>query len=188
MTGFGWLGDLARWAVVWVPRLVHVKANEAGVKFIRGETRVIGPGLHFWWPVTTEVRKTETARCILELDTQPLVTKDSKVVLAGGIVAYRVTDVHKFLVENYDADTNLGEAAEVAIRRTVIGKTLEELQTTRVAIDNALSKEVQTIMSDFGVEVLFARLAELAPAKVFFLAGSGPGHSLSVPQEAKEAK
>jgi regulator of protease activity HflC (stomatin/prohibitin superfamily) len=184
VVGFEWIGKAASWAVAWIPRLVHVKANEAGVKFIASRTRVIGPGLHLYWPVTTDVVKTQTARCVLELSAQPLITNDGVTVLAGGIVAYRVTDVHKFLVDNYDADTNLGETAEVAIRRAVIEKNLPDLQRARADIDNALTREVQKLMNDFGVEVLFARLADLAPTQVLYLAGSAIGTPVR-PDETK---
>jgi len=183
VTGFEWLGEFARASIAWVPRLRHVCADEGAVKFVRATTSVLGPGMHWFWPLTSEIREAKTSRCILELDVQPLITSDGITVLAGGLVSYRITDVHKYLVDNYDADTNLSETAEVALRRTVISKKLEELQSTRVAIDNLLTREVQALMSEFGVEVLFARLAGLAPAQVLYLAGPRAGHSLSAPKE-----
>jgi len=186
VTGFEWLGELARASVAWVPRLRHICADEAAVKFVRERTVVLTPGMHWFWPLTSQIRMAKTARCILELDMQPLITADNVTVLAGGIVAYRVTDVHKYLVDNYDADTNLSETCEVALRRTVISKKVEELQTTRVAIDNLLTKEVQSLMGDFGVEVLFARLAGLAPTQVLYLAGPRAAAPLSAPAEATQ--
>lgn len=173
MTGFEWIGGFARWAVAWVPRLIHVQANQGAVKFVAARTVELKPGIHFYWPVTTSVSKTQVARCILELDTQPIVTADGITVAAGGIVSYRVTDVHRYLVDNYDADTNLGEAAEVALRRAVVAKKFDELQKNRAEIDHKLTDEVQKLMTDFGVEVLFARLAALAPANVLFVVGAG---------------
>ena len=172
MTGFEWVGELARASVAWVPRIKHVQANEAGVKFVRARTRVIEPGLHLWWPLTTKIELAVTARCILDLDVQVLVTSCGRSVLAGGVVAYKVVDVHKFLVDNYDADENLGEVCEVAMRRAVIAKSFDDLQKTRAEIDNLLTKEVQKMMTPFGVEVEYVRLGDLAPARVFYLAGA----------------
>lgn len=171
MTGLEWIGELARAVGAWVPRLIHIQVNESGIKFVRDRAQVLPPGLHVYWPLTTNVERAVTARCILDLDTQVLVTSDGITVMAGGVVAYRVVDVRKFLVDNFDADENIGEVCELALRRTIITQKLADLQTGRAPIDNKLTGEVQKLMLPFGVEVEYVRLGDLAPAQVLYLAG-----------------
>jgi regulator of protease activity HflC (stomatin/prohibitin superfamily) len=110
----GWIGELARWLSAWVPRLVHVLAYQRAIKFVRDHTEEIGPGLHLYWPITTQVEAKAVCRQVLNLASQTLVTKDGKTVAASGVVVYEITDLHRFLVENFDAEQSLGDSPRCA--------------------------------------------------------------------------
>ncbi|MCI0673398.1 MAG: SPFH domain-containing protein [Myxococcaceae bacterium] len=173
-SALGWLGELAGWFAQWVPRLMHVRATEAGVRFIRGKApRPLPPGLHLYWPITTEVESIATVRQVMALDSQVAVTRDGHTVVAGGLVVYRIVDAVKFLAENYDAHDSVKDVAQAAVRQAVLAKEFQELRAGRAAVENKLTAEVQKVLVDFGVEVEYVRLADLAGAQVLCLYNGG---------------
>lgn len=167
----GWIGELVRAMASVVPRLVLVRKTEQAVKFVRGNAKVVGPGLHVWWPVTTEVDVQPVVRQVMELPPQTLLTTDGVSVAVGGVVIYSITNLYAYLVENYDASESLNEAAQAGIRNAVVSMSLEDLQETRVKLDKKLTRAVGRAVQDFGVDVEAARLTTLAPANVLSLVG-----------------
>jgi regulator of protease activity HflC (stomatin/prohibitin superfamily) len=170
---FAWLGDLARWLSAWVPRLVHVKATDKGVKFVRAATKLLEPGLHVWWPITTEIMTHPVVRQVVNLPNQTLLTKDGKVVVASGVVVYTISDLHRFLVENYDAEASIAELGLAGIRRAVTQRKFDDLRNGRADTDNRLTEECQRLLDDLGVKVEYARLTDFAPVRAFALLGTG---------------
>jgi regulator of protease activity HflC (stomatin/prohibitin superfamily) len=180
---FAWLGDLARWLSAWVPRLVHVKVYEGGVKFVRAETRLMEPGLHVWWPITTEVMTHPVVRQVVNLPNQTLLTKDGKTVVASGVVVYTISDLHRFLVENFDAEASIAELGLAGIRRAVTQRDFEELRKGRADTDNRLTAECQRLLDDLGVRVEYARLTDFAPVRAFALLGTGSSKAPAPPEK-----
>ena len=168
----GWIGDLIRWLANIVPRLVLIRATHGAIKFVRAETREIGPGLHVWWPITTEIEEVPIVRQVLSLDQQVLETKDGETVVADGVLVYAVHDLHKYLVENYDADDNLTELAQAALREAILSLTFEEINSGRVKLDHRLTKRATELLKPFGIEVESLKLQSFAKGRVIIHAGS----------------
>lgn len=169
----GWIGELVRVIASVFPRLVLVRKTEGAVKFVRDKAKVIGPGLHLWWPVTTEVVVQPVVRQVIELPAQTLLTSDRVAVVAGGVVIYKIDDLHAYLVDNYDAGESLVEAAQTGIRKAVVNMTLDDLQTHRATLDDRLTTAVRRAVDAFGVEVETARFTTFAPASVLSLVRGG---------------
>jgi regulator of protease activity HflC (stomatin/prohibitin superfamily) len=182
---FAWLGDLARWMAAWVPRLVHVKATDRGVKFVRAETKLIEPGLHVWWPITTEVMTHPVVRQVVTLPNQTLLTKDGKTVVASGVVVYTISDLHRFLVENYDAEASIAELGLAGIRRAITQRNFDELAGGRAHVDNRLTAECQSLLDDLGVKVEYARLTDFEPVRAFALLGMSPAKAPAPPERTE---
>lgn len=168
----GWLGDLVRWLANIVPRLVLIRATHGAVKFVRAKTVKIGPGLHVFWPITTEIEIVPVVRQVLNLDQQVLETKDGKTVIADGVVVYVVIDLHKFLVENFNADDNLKELAGAALRDAILSLTFEEINSGRVKLDHRLTKRAREALENFGVEVESMKLQSFAQGHVLIHSGA----------------
>lgn len=169
----GWIGDLVRWLTSWLPHLVLVRRTERAVKFIRGRTKEIGPGLHWWWPITTEVEVQAVVRQVLGLGSQTLTTHDGQTVTVDGILVYTISDLHTFLVENFEAEDSLGEIGQAGIRKAVVNMDFPKIQAAMADVDNTLTREAQKLLKPFGVEVELMRLVSFAKAQVIILAG-GP--------------
>ena len=158
------------------PRILVVKANEKGVRFRRGKiTKVIFPGVSWYWPLVTEIEIVPIVRQTLNLAAQTLMTKDGKCVIAAGVIVYSITDVIKYIVDNYDAEESIAEIASAALRDVIVEKSLDDIQTnSRNTTDKALSKCCKDALAIFGVSVEYARLTDFATARIINLVGATP--------------
>lgn len=173
-SALGWIGELVRWFGDFVPRWSLVRATEGAVKFLPGgKTCEYGPGIVWYWPATTEIDIVAVVRQVKKAKPQTLMTKDGISVFVCGILIYSIDNLHTFLVDNHDANDNLDDMVELAIRKSIVNKTFAEIQEARAKMDNALTREAQKALSDFGVRVEVCRLTDFSKARVSNLVGSG---------------
>lgn len=106
MTGaFEWIGKLAEWLAAWIPRWVVVPVTHAGVKSegfflparwrrFDGDLRVtlLGPGLHWYWPATSDVWQFPVVFQTDNLPSQTIETADGVSIALGGMVSYTIED------------------------------------------------------------------------------------------------
>lgn len=168
-----WIGDLVRYVANVVPRLVLIRSTHRAVKFVRAEAREIGPGLHVWWPITTEIEVTPIVRQVISLDQQILETKDKRTVVADGVLVYEISDLTKFLVENFNADDNVKEIAQAALREAILSLDFSEINSGRVKLDHRLTARANDLLEPFGVVALSLKLQSFAAGQVVVHAGSG---------------
>jgi regulator of protease activity HflC (stomatin/prohibitin superfamily) len=89
-----WIGQLAEWIGRFFPRWQIVTSTHGGVKFVRGARVVpLAPGMHWFWPLTTELLLYPTARQAVDLRSQTFVTADNKTIAVGGLIVYEVKDI-----------------------------------------------------------------------------------------------
>ncbi len=185
---FGWIGDLAKWAAQFVPHWKLVRATEGAIKFKPGgRTEAIGPGLHGWWPLTTEIEVVPVVRQVLRCKPQTLMTKDGVSVYVSGLAIYKIVDLTKYAVENFDAMDNIDDVVQTAIRKTVVNRLFSILQLGRVKVDNALTNEAQKALASFGIEVEEAKLTDFARAEVINLVGPGILNQTTSHVDSKDA-
>lgn len=150
-----WIGELARWLASWIPRLVIVKANYLLVKFVRGKhVRVVQPGLAIYWPLVTVAKPVFVARSVMNLTNQTLTTKDGRVLVVSGVVAFQISDV-----------------ALSSIKHVIVEATYEQLLGEQQALDARLTRRTRSALRSFGVEVEYVRLTDFAPARALSIAG-----------------
>ena len=173
-SAFAWVGEIAGWIGQFVPTWTLVRATEGAVKFLPGgETKVLGPGIHWYWPVTTEVETAPVVRQVLDTQPQTIMTQDHEPVYVAGLVVYTIVDLHKFMVENYDAEDNLDDLVQTAIRKTIVNRDFLTIQKARADVDNRLTSDVQKVLMDFGIEVEAARITDFSRARVTNMVGNG---------------
>jgi regulator of protease activity HflC (stomatin/prohibitin superfamily) len=141
------------------------------MKFVRARTVEVGPGLHFWWPISTEIEIFNVVRNVLNLRSQTLLTRDGKTVVASGVLTYSIVDLPKFAVENYDAVDSIAELGLAGLRRAVVQRTFAQLSCGLADVDRRLTKECQRLLTTLGVEVESARLADFAPVTAISILG-----------------
>jgi regulator of protease activity HflC (stomatin/prohibitin superfamily) len=164
----GWLGDIVRGLLTLVPRLVIVRSTHEGVRFKMGHKAIrMRPGIHWYWPLTTEISVVPTKLQPCNLQAQRIVTKDGITVVVGGVVQYEIEDVVSAVTKCWCHDTMIKDVAMAAIAAVIPRHNYEEFRTSRRKVNMALTKQLRRDLDGFGVRVRWVRLSDLAPCWVF---------------------
>ena len=139
----------------WV-QFVTVGEQTAGLIYVNGHfLQRVGPGLHAFWSVLGTVRAelVELRRQVLEVNAQEILTKD-KVTLRVNISAeFRVVDPELAARTVRNAGEVLYRLLQLAVRRTLGTRTLDELLMEKVDIDPASADSIRQEMAAVGIEV-----------------------------------
>ena len=176
----GWIGDLIRYFARLVPRLQLVRITERAVKFRRAKALEVGPGLHWWWPVTTEMDVYPVVRQVMSLAQQMIQTHEGKTIVVDGVLVYTVEDLYTFCVDNHDAEENMAELAQAGMRKAVLSTSMEEIGSGRAKFDNRLTTEAQKSLKGFGVAIESMRLQSCSEGTVHIHAGAAVTIGLSL--------
>jgi len=174
--GLDWINDVAEWFGSLIPEWDLLQSNEAGVKFLPGgKVKVIEPGIYWFWPVTTNIETIDTKRQTLTFG-QRLTTKDGVTVQCNTVIVFTINDVRKALVDTYDFEDTIGEAAQKLTVKPIMSRTFEQI-CADMADSNDMRNEVtraaRTLLSDYGVEVLDGYVCDFTETRVFSHEGNG---------------
>lgn len=173
----GWLSEFISTFVSFFPHLLKVRATHGAVKFVHGKKVVeLKPGLHWYWPLVTEVLEIPTARTTYNFDTQVILTRDAKPLAVSAVLVYRVVDVVAALSQSYDVDDTVGDVGNSSITRVLSGKTLDEvLESQREGnLQDELTEMCSEELSEFGIEVEAAALTDFSTCMVIKTLGNAP--------------
>jgi regulator of protease activity HflC (stomatin/prohibitin superfamily) len=165
-SALAWLSELINWFGKWVPRIFQVRISERAVKYVRGRAFVMGPGLHVYWPITSEIDHVFVTRQVIKLQPQVVKTKDGASIEVGGLLVYEIEDAYKYLVDNYEAQDSAAVIALGAMRRAIGMRTFEQLRENRADIDNTLAAQAQRRLESLGVKVESLEITDLAETNV----------------------
>lgn len=184
MDAFGWIGQLVEWLGRLIPRILIVRATHAGVKFVYGSRiKRIGPGIHTYWPVVTELSILPTARQTHNLVSQVMLTRDKQPVVLSGVVIYTITDVVKAVSKNWDISDTISDITMVAIMSVISSMTLDEL-ISKIPEDE-LTAATRMRLRRFGVKVNKCTLTDFSMCRVIRLVGDGGGTTLPLAAEQR---
>jgi regulator of protease activity HflC (stomatin/prohibitin superfamily) len=148
---------------VWVPRIEIVRSTHGGVKWrtrltddeVEPEVIEIKPGLHWYWPLVSELEFIVTARRPVDIPTMSILTKDGISVIVSAAVVFRINDVIKALGEkNWDVDSTLVDVTQSVIFRAVRSRTFRELLDEKVDdLIDELTESTKKGLSKFGILV-----------------------------------
>lgn len=168
-TALAWIGQIADWIGRFIPRWIILDTTEGAVKYVRGSKAVaLGPGIHWYWPLVTIITQYPTARQADRLQTQTITTRDSKTIIVGGVVVYRVTDVLLLVTTTHSAASAIKDMTMTAVHDVCCRMTWAELQTEqqRGTLDTKLKNTTQQALRDYGVLIVKVMLADLAQTRV----------------------
>ena len=153
-----------------IPRLVIVRATHRGIKFRLGKyPKELKPGLHFYWPLVSQVDLMVVARQTNTLAPQVLQTQDGKSVVATGFIVFFVYDVVLAAGEkNWDADTTVNDITRSAIMDIVSSNTYEYLARGRVP---KLTSRCRAALKQFGIGVKRVGFVDFCQCKVYRVVG-----------------
>jgi regulator of protease activity HflC (stomatin/prohibitin superfamily) len=172
-SAFAWLSELVHTFYKFIPHILIVRATHGGVKWVRGhKIKPMQPGLHFYWPLTTEVEVIVTARQTLAIPDQVLITKDGKKVTVKTLVVYKIRDVVQAVGKaNWDVDTTINDLTQSAVVRVIATHTYDEIMhgIADETITQTLTHATRRELRQYGVHVCRCKLVDFADCKVFKL-------------------
>jgi len=169
---FDWLSEIIQAIISIIPRLLIVRATHNGIKWKRGHTAsALAPGLHWYWPLVTEVELVVVARQTLNTPSQALLTADGKPVTVGGVVIYKINNaVLAYGEKNWDVDSTINDITQAAIVRVVskwpLSYSLEQLCD---AVEKELTEECRRELRPFGLRVYRAAFTDFTTSKMLKL-------------------
>lgn len=158
---FGPVGQAVDWFASWIPRLVLVRYNQLAVRYVGGrKPRVLRSGWHWHVPAICRFVVVWTAADSIEVESRSLETQDGVAIQLGAVVVYRIRDPYAWDVENINADNNLAEAAQGALRD--IAQELTWAQLAKPASEGSrleamLTRRMGSALERFGVELVSCR-------------------------------
>lgn len=172
-SAFAWLGQLFSTFYKFIPHILIIRATHGGCKWVRGRhVRLLAPGLHFYWPLTTEVEVIVTARQTLAIPDQVMATKDGKKVVVKTLVVYRIPDPVRAIGRvNWDVDTTINDLTQSAVVRVIATHSYDEIMAgiRDGSLTKTLTKETRRELRQFGVHVTRCKLVDFADCRVFKL-------------------
>ncbi len=143
-------------------RAFIVPEGYAGLLYRNGKfVEVLGAGRHIRWGRNLTIDAQDTRKTALTVAGQEVLTADNVSLKFSLIVTYQVIDPAKAVHETQHWQTDLYNAAQVALRTVVSGVAFEALLNQRVAIGRDLHALVQPEAVKIGVNVLAVEVKDV---------------------------
>ncbi len=125
-------------------------------------TLTLGPGIHWYWPKTTEIEVLPVERQTLDLPVQTLWTADLQSVAVRGEVVFVVDDIRLAVCKTFDFQQTIQDVAQFVVVSVVASKTCNELEKSMHS--NQLTAEftnrIEAELESYGVGVERAFFAD----------------------------
>jgi regulator of protease activity HflC (stomatin/prohibitin superfamily) len=184
MSAFDWISQFFEMLALFVPRRVIVRATERGIKWKSGRKVVeLTPGIHWYWPFTTDIEKMPVARQTMNLPDQALFTKDQHQVVVGAVVTYRITNIVLAMGEkNWDIEATLQDTSQSAVVDVISRLTLSELQDgIDTTVVERLTTQVRKQLRRYGISTLRVALTDFAACQVHKVLGINQTFTTNTP-------
>lgn len=142
---------------------VVVYDGQHALRFTLGRARdVVGPGMHFKWPIIQRFRVEETKDTTLDLEPQTIQLQDDLVYEVGAKVVYQIVDLRKALIEVDDLVEGLKNRLTLAVQRVVKGQTRESIRDLPSMIAR-VREELRPVEEQWGVRIREFGFSNLSP-------------------------
>ncbi|MBX3471254.1 MAG: SPFH domain-containing protein [Planctomycetes bacterium] len=142
---------------------VVVYDGQHALKYTLGRARlVVGPGIHFKWPIVQRFRVQDTKHTTLDLEPQVIQLQDDLVYDVGAKVVYQVVDLRKALIEVDDLVEGLKNRLTLAVQRVVKAQTRESIRDLPAMI-TAVKEELRPVEEQWGIRIREFGFSNLSP-------------------------
>jgi regulator of protease activity HflC (stomatin/prohibitin superfamily) len=145
-----------------------VKQYERGiVEFFGKYNCFVEPGLHFQWPVINITRVRDVREHTMDIEPQPVITKDNVEILVDGIIWVRPglqsEDIQRtfYNIDNWKIATL--QLAKTNLRQEFGELTLDESLTARDRISSNLQTNLDNMTDDWGLKVCKVEIRLIDP-------------------------
>ena len=123
---------------------------------------VLGPGLNFIVPFLDRVRhRVSVLERQLPTNSQDAITSDNVLVKVDTSVFYRITEPAKTVYRIRDVDAAISTTVAGIVRAEIGQMELDEVQSNRSELINAIKSAIEVAVDDWGVEVTRAELLDV---------------------------
>lgn len=162
-----WLTQFIEKITAIFPRIAHIKYTDRGVCFKKGGVKELLPGIHFYWPIWTEVFVHPVVRQTQQLPAQTLVTKDGISVTVSVTIRFEIEDIISAFGRTYDFVDTIQDISQGEVATLICSKNYQEIIDSKkdenTDIDILLSRIIRRRLKPFGVSLKKAFIAEFSP-------------------------
>lgn len=143
---------------------VVVYDGQHALKFTLGRAGpVVGPGVHWKWPIVQKFKVEETKHTTLDLEPQVIQLADDLVYEVDCKVLYQIVNLRKAVIEIDDLVTGLKNRVVLAVQRVVGACTRETIRDTEAMIARIVG-ELASVEEQWGVRILQLGFSNISPS------------------------
>jgi hypothetical protein len=143
---------------------VVVYDGQHALKFTLGRAGpVVGPGVHWKWPIVQKFKVKETKHTTLDLEPQVIQLADDLVYEVDCKLLYQIVNLRKALIEIDDLVTGLRNRVVLAVQRVVGARTRVTIRDTRGMVD-AIVADLSGVEEQWGVRLLLFGFSNISPS------------------------
>jgi len=143
---------------------VIVYDGQHALRYTLGRARsVVGPGIHFKWPLIQTFKVEETKHTTLDLEPQVIQLDDDLVYEVDCKVVYQIVNLRKALIEVDDLVTGLQNRVVIAVQKVVSRRTRDTV-TDVDGMSAAIREELRSVEDQWGVRILEFGFSNISPS------------------------
>ena len=144
--------------------VVVVYDGQHALKFTLGRAQgVVGPGVHFKWPIIQKYEVEDTKHTTLDLEPQVIQLTDDLVYEVDCKVLYQIVDLKKAIIEIDDLVTGLKNRVVMAVQRVVGRKDRRSVTNTEKMIEEIVT-ELAAVEEQWGVHIHQIGFSNISPS------------------------
>jgi regulator of protease activity HflC (stomatin/prohibitin superfamily) len=142
---------------------VLVYDGQHALKFTLGRAgNVVGPGIHWKWPIIQRYRVVDTKDTTIELEPQTIQLQDDLVYEVGARAVYQVTDLRKALIEVDNLVIGLKNRIVLTVQRVVKAQDRQSIgDLPRMLAE--VKKQLRPVEEQWGVKFHEFGFATISP-------------------------
>jgi regulator of protease activity HflC (stomatin/prohibitin superfamily) len=132
---------------------VVVYDGQHALRFTLGRAgEVVGPGVHFKWPIVQAYKVKETKDTTIELEPQKIQLRDDLVYEVGARAVYQIVNLRKATIEVDDLVHGLKNRMVLAVQRVVKAQDRESIRDLPAMV-KAVKEELGPVEAQWGVKI-----------------------------------
>jgi len=155
-------------ALITVARSIIVihQAERGLVERFGRYKETLEPGLRFILPFVDSLRaRVDMRETVLDIEPQPVITKDNVTVTVDAVVYYYVTDAKSVRYEVANFYAAVSKLAQTNLRNVIGDMSLDETLTSRERINASLRDTLDEATDKWGVKVTRVEVKEIEPPR-----------------------
>ena len=151
-------------ALILLPKSFYTVKQWEKVALLRfGKiSRIVEPGLRLKIPYIDSLVRVDMRMLTVDMRGQSAITKDNISVGVDAVVFMKVEDAEKIILKVKDFQDAVSKYAQTSIRNIIGRYSLDDLLASREEIASELKKVIDSLATDWGVDIAKAELQDIS--------------------------